>query len=249
MFLSSLVSIEFFLIFLILLLIVTKNRNLKFMFFVFLIILFLLSPVSSMLIQQQEMRFEVLQEVPEDISLILVLGSGGVPVKGLSVYQRLDNAALQRTLEGIRLWKLKPEKFLVFSSRGKEGYASQASLYAEVALEQGVNPTQIRLIEKGVTTETEALDFIGEFPEVKKIVLVTSAIHLRRASGIFGGVGVEVIPAPADFQVKIHPGGNRINWLPSLSSLIKWNTLLHEGIGLLWVELRIRLGKFPVSGR
>lgn len=212
-------------------------------------LLILMSPISSKLIQGQERRYEVLDEVPEDVSILLVLGAGGVPEDGLSVYQRLDNAVLQRTLEGIRLWKLNPEKLLVFSSRGREGYTSQALLYADVALEHGVDPTQIRLIEKGVTTETEAFDFIGQFPEVKKIVLVTSAIHLRRASKIFEGLGVKVIPAPADFLIKIHPGGNRINWFPSLSSLIKWNTLLHEGIGILWVELRIATGLFPVSGR
>jgi len=196
-----------------------------------------------------ESDYPVLNDIPADTSLIVVLESGGVPAEGLSVYQRLDLADLHRTLEGIRLWKLHPDKLLVFSSKGRDGYPSQASYYADVALEQGVDPAQIRLIEKGVTTETEALDFTEQFPEVKKIVLVTSAIHLRRASGIFQAAGVEVIPAPADFQVKIQPGGNRINWFPSLTSLIKWNTLLHEGIGLVWVELRVWMGEFPVLGR
>lgn len=205
-----------------------------------------MSPISSFLVQRMQSAYPVLNDIPADTSLILVLGSGGVPAEGLSVYQRLDLAVLQRTLEVIRLWKLYPNKLLVFSSKGRDGYPSQASYYSDVAVEQGVDPAHIRLIEKGVTTETEALDFTEQFPEAKKIVLVTSAIHLRRASRIFEAAGVEVIPAPADFQVKIHPGGNRINWFPSLSSLIKWNTLLHEWIGILWVDLRVFLGQFPV---
>jgi uncharacterized SAM-binding protein YcdF (DUF218 family) len=246
MIISFLTSIEFFLFLALLIWISKKNRKKNFNFLILIFLLFLMSPISSMLIQGQERRYEVLDEVPEDVYTLLVLGAGGVPEDGLSPYQRLDDAALHRTLEGIRLWKLNPEKLVVFSSRGREGYTSQASLYADVALEQGVDPAQIRLIEMGVTTETEALDFIEQFPEVKKIVLVTSAMHLRRASRIFEAVGVEVIPAPADFLVKIHPGGNRINWFPSLSSLMKWNMLLHEGIGILWFELRVLVGQYPV---
>lgn len=226
---------------------VRKNRKKTFNFLILILILFLMSPVSSFLIQRMESMNPVLNELAEDTTpVILVLGYGGVPVEALSSYQRLDAAALHRTLEGIRLWKLHPHSLLIFSSRGREGYVSQASLYADVALELGVDHRQIRLIEKGTTTETEALDFIGQFPDVKKIVLVTSAIHLPRASRIFEAVGVEVIRAPADFQVKIHPGGNRINWFPSLNSLTKWNTLLHEWIGILWFELRVFIGQFPV---
>ncbi|MDO9554927.1 YdcF family protein [Rhodonellum sp.] len=240
-------SVEFVLLLLLLFFFFKKEKSPAVSLLGLLFFLILMSPLSAKLVHWQERKFVSLQEVPEDFPVILVLGAGGVPEEGLSVYQRLDHAVLQRTLEGIRLWKLHPEKLLVFSSRGREGFVSQASMYAAVAMEQGVDPLQIQLIEKGVTTETEALDFIGEFPEVRKIVLVTSALHLSRASRIFERVGLEVIAAPADFQIKIHPGGNRLNWFPSLRALVKWNALLHEGIGLLWVEIRVMLGIFPVS--
>lgn len=91
------------------------------------------SPLSSYLTYQQEREYQVLQDLPQHAEAILVLGSGGVPEVGLTAVQRLDHAALQRTLEGIRLWKLNPEKLLIFSSQGRPGYPSQASLYANVA--------------------------------------------------------------------------------------------------------------------
>ncbi|MDG1279228.1 MAG: hypothetical protein P8O16_18260 [Algoriphagus sp.] len=78
--------------------------------------------------------------LPENSELILVLGSGGTPEAELPVSQRLGTAALQRCIEEIRLWNLDPRKTLVFSLRGKEGYPSQSSVYADFANEQVVNP-------------------------------------------------------------------------------------------------------------
>ena len=112
-----------------------KKRKKIFNFLILILLLFLMSPVSSFLIQRMEKMNPVLNEIAEYTPVILFLGSGGVPAEGLSPYQRLDDTALHRTLEGIRLWKLHPHSLLIFSSRAREGYVSQASLYADVVLE------------------------------------------------------------------------------------------------------------------
>lgn len=88
----------------------------------------------------EERKHKVLKLLPENSELILVLGSGGTPEAELPVSQRLGTAALQRCIEEIRLWNLDPRKTLVFSLRGKEGYPSQSSVYADFANEQVVNP-------------------------------------------------------------------------------------------------------------
>lgn len=205
------------------------------------------SPLASFVFKAHEREYSVINELPSGTSTILVLGSGGTPEVGLSVYQRLGSSALQRCLEGVRLWKKDPQKILVFSSQGRPGFPSQASLYADVAREMGVTEEHIRLIENGVTTETEALDFITVFPQVNQIILVTSAAHLKRAARIFGAFGVKIFPAPTDFQVLIHPGGNRIRLWPSSEALSKWNNLIHEWVGLLWVEIRLSSNLFPAK--
>jgi len=209
-----------------------------------LVFLLLSMPISSWVIWKQERQFKPLKEVPSSAQAIVVLGSGGVPEPDLSIYQRLDASALQRTLEGIRIWKMNPEKLLVFSSEGRKGYPSQAAMYAEVAKALGVPSERIFLLEQGITTETEALDFITHLPEIKEIVLVTSALHLSRATRIFEVLGIQVTPAPAEFVVKVHPGGNRITWFPSFNALNKWNSLIHEWVGMAWIEVRVLLGLF-----
>ena len=66
-----------------------------------------------------------------------------------------------------------------------------------------------------------------------KILLVTSAFHMRRAEGVFAAQGLEVIPAPTDFQrlvgVSTLPGGT-----PTVSNLWRSTYALHELLGY-WV--------------
>lgn len=238
-------SIEFIFIWIGLWFLFKKKWSVRGRISVLILVLVLSSSLSTFLIGWMENKFPVLHQVNQDSDIILVLGSGGVPDPRLSTFQRLSSSALQRTLEGVRLWKKDPNKMLVFSSQGKPGFPSQAALYADVAKEMGVPKFNIRLIEKGVTTETEALDFISVFPEINRIILVTSAAHMNRATRIFEAMGVSVIPAPTDFQVLEHPGGNRSRLWPSFEAFGKWNTLIHEWVGLLWVEFRVRSRFYP----
>lgn len=232
---SSFFTVEIFL-FLVVAIVICKNKYYKFLWVLLFIYVLFLSPLAAVLLRVQERRYAVLKELPQDVSTIIVLGAGGTPEVGLSVYQRLGCSVLQRCLEGIRIWKLDQTKLLVFSSQGREGYPSQASMYADLALAQGVDPARIFLLENGFNTESEALDFRKSFPDEKSLILVTSASHMKRALRIFSYHGIAVTPAPADFKILIHPGGTRYSFLPSAAGLNYWNILIHEWVGLIWVR-------------
>lgn len=231
---SSFFTVELFL-FLVVAILAFKHKYYKFLGGLFFIYLLFFSPLAAVLLSVQERRYAVLKALPPDVATIIVLGAGGTPEVGLSVYQRLGSSVLQRCLEGVRIWKLDQTRLLVFSSRGSAGYPSQASMYADLAIAQGVDPARIFLLENGFNTESEALDFKKSFPDEKSIILVTSASHLRRASRIFSNHGLTVTPAPADFKILIHPGGTRYSFLPSATGLDYWNILIHEWLGQLWV--------------
>ncbi|MBE0640579.1 MAG: YdcF family protein [Bacteroidales bacterium] len=65
------------------------------------------------------------------------------------------------------------------------------------------------------------------------VVLVTSAVHMRRASGCFSKVGIDYLPYSTDLLT----GERRLDiehlFVPSLDSLGKWRVLIHEMIGML----------------
>ena len=68
---------------------------------------------------------------------------------------------------------------------------------------------------------------------INKILLVTSAFHMRRSEALFNSQGLEVIPAPTDYQRLVGPV-TMPGWLPSVSDLWQSTHALHEILGY-WV--------------
>lgn len=74
---------------------------------------------------------------------------------------------------------------------------------------------------------------------VRHIVLVTHAVHMRRAAGEFTAQGFEVIPAPTAFLVE--PGGKEdfFDYLPGPTAAFASWFAAHEWLGLLAQKLRL----------
>ena len=80
--------------------------------------------------------------------------------------------------------------------------------------------------------------------QIRRVLLVTSAIHMPRSLGAFqrGCPTVEYIPAPTDFRATQSLG---VPWyrhvagvIPTQSSLIGFSDVTHEYIGMLYYRLR-----------
>ena len=166
---------------------------------------------------------------------ILVLGAGGTPEEGLNPVHRLGKNATFRVLEGIRVWQRSPGSTLIMSSAGRDGYISQAEIYVEAAKELGVPADRLDIVPTPKTTYEEAVHFREKFPQVSRVILVTSAMHMRRAKVLFEGQGIEVIPAPCNFTVLRHPDDSfRLPW-PSSEGLVYWGMVFHEVVGMVMV--------------
>jgi uncharacterized SAM-binding protein YcdF (DUF218 family) len=164
---------------------------------------------------------------------ILVLGAGGTPEEGLNPVHQLDKSPTFRVLEGIRVWQRSSSSTLIMSSAGREGYISQAEIYVEAAKELGVPADRLAIVPTPKTTYEEAVHFREKFPQVSRIILVTSAMHMRRAKTLFEAQGIEVIPAPCNFTVLRHPDDSfRLPW-PSSEGLVLWGMVLHEVVGMV----------------
>ena len=75
-----------------------------------------------------------------------------------------------------------------------------------------------------------------------RFILVTSAIHMPRAMGLFANQGLAPIPAPADFLVKrgrlsYDPG----MFYPKSGGVVEAESLIRESLGILWAKLRGRM--------
>jgi uncharacterized SAM-binding protein YcdF (DUF218 family) len=77
--------------------------------------------------------------------------------------------------------------------------------------------------------------FREKFPQYTQVILVTSAMHMRRAKVLFEEQGIEVIPAPCNFTVLIHPDDSfRLPW-PGSEGLVLWGMVMHEMAGMVFL--------------
>ncbi|MCC5936998.1 MAG: YdcF family protein [Lunatimonas sp.] len=165
---------------------------------------------------------------------ILVLGAGSTVDERLSPVQQLHINARLRLIEGCRLWQLSPESSLVVSGSGRPGVISQAEVYAQAAVELGVESAKIETVPTPQTTFEEALHFKEKFPYHDKLILVTSSLHMRRAKKLFEKQGIEVVPSPHHLIVPKNPSRNLAQeFVPSIEGINLWSLVLHEWMGML----------------
>ena len=87
---------------------------------------------------------------------------------------------------------------------------------------------------------------ILESLQIRNVLLVTSAMHMPRASKIFQRQGIQAIPAPTDFlvtqgnmeEMTSTPKGAILNLLPETDDLHKFTRALKEYVGLFVYSLR-----------
>lgn len=210
-----------------------KRRRLISLVGIGLIFLFFSDPPKQ-IIYYWERAFPSLEVADSLLGLpILVLGAGGTPEEGINPVHQLEKSATFRVLEGIRVWQRSPGSTLIMSSAGREGYLSQAEVYVAAARELGVPADRLATVPTPKTTQEEAVHFKEKFPQYTQVILVTSAMHMRRAKRLFEAQGIEVVPAPCNFTVLIHPDDSfRLPW-PSSEGLGYWKTVLHEVVGMI----------------
>jgi uncharacterized SAM-binding protein YcdF (DUF218 family) len=105
----------------------------------------------------------------------------------------------------------------------------------------GVNPADIIIESASRNTRENALhvkDLLADNGGTGKVVLITSAFHMRRAEGCFEKVGIDVTGFSTDFYSALPK--DRIGFdgfIPSPGVLSNWNFLIKEWIGFIayWI--------------
>ena len=146
----------------------------------------------------------LLPNTPGSAQAIVVLG-GGIDPKCSPGF-----AMLRRTLLGIHLYKRQRAPLLTFSGGMDESSCPEATIMASIARDMGV-PDDALVLEtsSGNTWENALMTSRLLLPRgIRKILLVTDAMHMRRAEACFRTVGFEVGRAsvPVFRRVRFNPG-------------------------------------------
>lgn len=181
--------------------------------------------------------------VPAGPTAIVVLGSGGVTVRGWdgTPLSSLDEWAAGRALEAARVFKLANPAWVIVSGGlpDRGGRDEPLDVMMQRALESlGVPGERIRTESRLADThgEAAAITPILRSLDVTHAILVTSRVHMRRAAGTFRAQGVAVVAAPAPDRQ------SRLPWLlryvPTEVGLSETSAAAHEIAGLAYYAVR-----------
>ena len=145
------------------------------------------------------------------------------------------NQQADRLVHALALYKAGKAPRILVTGGASSGKRSEAEIMYDLLTLMGVPPYAILQEDRARDTHQNAVNTAAMLEKlgINKILLVTSAFHMRRSEALFKAQGLEVIPAPTDYQRLVGPP-TMPGWLPAVSDLWQSTYALHEIIGY-WV--------------
>lgn len=162
----------------------------------------------------------------------ILLGGIGYNDQGSNGY--FKNAG-DRFIQANKLWHLGIIKKILVSAGGRDTSLHEARFIGQQLIDAGVAPTDILLEERSTTTYENAI-FCKRIIDSLKLqgpfVLITSAIHIPRATRVFREAYIPVVPFPCDYEIT----NTKEHWynyvLPDVEVLAKWTATMKEWAGI-----------------
>ena len=207
--------------------------------------------VRSLVIRNLEKQYPPLDFIPT-ADVILVLGGGTRHLSPPRMEHEINEAG-DRLLYAARLYHQGVAPTILVSGGHAKWVGpetgSESSAMKDILTLAGV-PTEAIILEtlssntyENAVNSIEILDQL----EMNKVILVTSAMHMPRAMGIFTKLKLDVIPAPTDFQVTDEDIAYAfstdiriqiINQLPTAYNLEWLSRAMKEYIGIIAYRMR-----------
>lgn len=174
--------------------------------------------------------------------IVVLSGTRHIPPGNSEIIEWLDP---DRFIAGIELYRAEKAKNLIFTGGINPFYKNlppEGDIYINEAVSMGIP-------REDIFTTNEVFNTFQEAKEIRKllykkinsrrkrIILVTSAFHMRRAKGIFEREGIDVIPYPVDFKSSksLYPSlRNPLKWIPNVHYLAKSSSAIREIIGRIF---------------
>lgn len=183
------------------------------------------------------------------VDAIVVLSGGRVVAPGVAAVSEWADA--NRFFGGIELFRANKAPLLIFTG-GRVPWEPKVKPEGEILIEYAKDlgvPARNMLITGAVVNTAEEADAVAalllerSFPdagrrELPHVLLVTSAIHMVRAQGLFERAGLKVTPFPVDFHVSDGSEFGVLDLLPSAGALSQTEQAWREVYGRAYYGIR-----------
>jgi uncharacterized SAM-binding protein YcdF (DUF218 family) len=182
-----------------------------------------------------ETRYKALpvQQYPQ-ADAIVVLGGHiqGNRRNWFEPYER-DNV-IGRESMALNLFNAQRAPLIVLSSGAQSGTVSDTASMARALMLRGISPSAIVQETQSQSTRDNAIQTQQILTQsgARRILLVTSALHMPRAMAAFERTNLRAIAAPLPEQIRILSHERTNPWVPNLHALMASRTILKEYAGL-----------------
>ena len=179
-----------------------------------------------------------LSEVPESDYIVVL--SGMVHFVKDNVYEWSDP---DRFFAGIKLLNANKGRKIIYTGGllpWELKKKTEGELLKNKSLEFGIDENDILITKKVQNTYEEANAIYHLIDSKSKIILVTSAFHMKRAEFLFKKHTFNVFPYPVDFKSK----NNKItilDFIPSAGSLSRSSFAIREVLGRMYYRVKFLL--------
>jgi uncharacterized SAM-binding protein YcdF (DUF218 family) len=209
--------------------------------------LFSTDPLSYMLVRSLESAYDPSPSFPAASSIVLLCG-GEVPALPPRASEEINDAG-DRILYAAQLVKQGCAPRLIISGGnvpfmrrigGSLARVNRRLLTGPLSVDSSVillEQNSRNTYENAVFTK-KMLDSLQFSPSV---ILVTSAMHMRRAAALFTKAGCTVFPAPTDYRADVPYRFHPVYIFPNAAALYNSTCALHEIYGIIAYKLLGRL--------
>lgn len=170
------------------------------------------------------------EDMPQAGAIVILGGGTEGTVPGLGLTDL--NGGADRLVHGARLFRAGKAPLVILSGGSPPGIRPEAEEMAELLAFMGVPADQMLLEPASRTTQENGANTVRllQARGIRRILLVTSAYHMRRAQAVFMRLGLEVIPAATDYQI-VERADSALDWLPQADMLEMSSRSLKEYLG------------------
>lgn len=182
---------------------------------------------------EQDYPFVPIQQQPEMDAIVVLGGFTGIVDSRQKLIGLGDG--IDRLFHGMRLFRAGKAPRIMLVGGASRGDQHEAQVMADMLTEFGISRDSMLIEDASRNTYENGRNAVAIMRENKihRVLLVTSAFHMRRAQGVFEKLGVDVVPAATDYQV-LEQGNSILDWLPDAGALMRTTMGMKEYLGL-WV--------------
>ncbi len=194
--------------------------------------------VADRLIKPLEEEYRPFTVSAVKLDAVVVLTAGAKDLSWMDVKSAPSEASLERLVTGIRFSKRLHIPLVITGGSGDPSrpQLSEADAMAETAVSLGV-PRKGIIIENKSRNTLESAAAMKNILRGRRILLVTSAYHLKRSTAMFKKQGFTVVPAAAGYKAE-QQAFSFFSLIPQASSLHVSSIAIHEYVSFIWYNYR-----------